>query len=84
MSGFDTSVQSMRDLESGDVHGLVVQNPVRMGYLGVKTIIDHLGGEPVAKRIDTGVVLITRDNMAQPDMQALLNPPLEKYLGTGN
>jgi len=82
--GFDTSVQSLRDLESGDVHGLVVQNPVRMGYLGVKTIIDHLGGEPVAKRIDTGVVLVTRDNMAQPDMQALLNPPLEKYLGTGN
>ena len=82
--GFDTSVQSLRDLESGDVHGLVVQNPVKMGYLGVKTIIDHLGGEPVAKRIDTGVVLITRDNMAQPDMQALLNPPLEKYLGTGN
>ena len=82
--GFDTSIQSLRDLESGDVHGLVVQNPVKMGYLGVKTIIDHLGGEPVAKRIDTGVVLITRDNMAQPDMQALLNPPLEKYLGTGN
>ena len=82
--GFDTSVQSLRDLESGDVHGLVVQNPVKMGYLGVKTIIDHLGGEPVAKRIDTGVVLVTRDNMAQPDMQVLLNPPLEKYLGTGN
>jgi len=82
--GFDTSVQSLRDLESGDVHGLVVQNPVKMGYLGVKTIIDHLGGEPVAKRIDTGVVLVTRDNMAKPDMQALLNPPLEKYLGTGN
>ena len=82
--GFDTSVQSLRDLESGDVHGLVVQNPVKMGYLGVKTMVDHLGGEPVAKRIDTGVVLVTRDNMAQPDMQVLLNPPLEKYLGTGN
>ena len=82
--GFDTSVQSLRDLESGDVHGLVVQNPVKMGYLGVMTMVDHLGGRPVAKRIDTGVVLVTRDNMAEPEMQALLSPPLEKYLGNGN
>ena len=82
--GFDTSVQSLRDLESGDVHGLVVQNPVKMGYLGVMTMVDHLGGRQVAKRIDTGVVLVTRDNMAEPEMQALLSPPLEKYLGNGN
>ena len=82
--GFDTSVQSLRDLESGDVQGLVVQNPVKMGYLGVMTLVDHLDGKPVAKRIDTGVVLVTRENMTEPDMQALLNPPLEKYLGTGN
>jgi len=38
----------------------------------------------VAKRIDTGVALITSENMTEPDMQELLNPPLEKYLGTGN
>jgi ribose transport system substrate-binding protein len=82
--GFDTSVQSLRDLKSGDVQGLVVQNPVKMAYLGVMTLVDHLGGKPVAKRIDTGVALVTRDNMAQPDMQALLDPPLEKYLGSGN
>ena len=82
--GFDTSVQSLRDLKSGDVAGLVVQNPVKMGYLGVMTLVEHLGGKTVAKRIDTGVALITGENMAQPQMQELLNPPLEKYLGTGN
>ena len=82
--GFDTSVQSLRDLKSGDVAGLVVQNPVKMGYLGVMTLVEHLGGKEVAKRIDTGVALVTRENMAQPDMQELLNPPLEKYLGIGN
>ena len=82
--GFDTSVQSLRDLKSGDVQGLVVQNPVKMGYLGVMTLVEHLGGKTVAKRIDTGVALITGENMAQPQMQELLNPPLEKYLGTGN
>ncbi len=82
--GFDTSVQSLRDLKAGDVQGLVVQNPVKMGYLGVMTLVDHLGGKTVAKRIDTGVALVTSKNMAQPEMQELLNPPLEKYLGTGN
>ena len=82
--GFDTSVQSLRDLKSGDVQGLVVQNPVKMGYLGVMTLVEHLGGKTVAKRIDTGVALITGENMAQPQMQELLNPPLERYLGTGN
>jgi ribose transport system substrate-binding protein len=82
--GFDTSVQSLRDLKSGDVAGLVVQNPLKMGYLGVMTLVEHLGGKAVAKRIDTGVALITSENMSEPDMQELLNPPLEKYLGTGN
>ena len=82
--GFDTSVQSLRDLKSGDVAGLVVQNPVKMGYLGVMTLVDNLGGKAVDKRIDTGVALITSENMSEPDMQELLNPPLEKYLGTGN
>ena len=82
--GFDTSVQSLRDLKAGDVQGRVVQNPVKMGYLGVMTLVDHLGGKTVAKRIDTGVALVTSENMAQPEMQELLNPPLEKYLGTGN
>jgi ABC-type sugar transport system substrate-binding protein len=50
----------------------------------VMTLVEHLGGKAVAKRIDTGVALITSENMTEPDMRELLNPPLEKYLGTGN
>ena len=82
--GFDTSVQSLRDLEAGDVQGLVVQNPVGMGYLGVKTLVSQLGGAVVEKRIDTGVAMVTKDNMSESEMQELLNPPIEKYLGAGN
>ena len=82
--GFDTSVQSLRDLEAGDVQGLVVQNPVRMGYLGVKTLVSQLVGAVVEKRIDTGVAMVTKDNMSESEMQELLNPPIEKYLGAGN
>ena len=82
--GFDTSVQSLRDLEAGDVQGLVVQNPIKMGYLGVKTLVSHLSGTAVEKRIDTGVAMVTKENKSEAAIQELLNPPLEKYLDTAN
>jgi ribose transport system substrate-binding protein len=80
MVGFDAGTQSVADLASGDVQGLVVQNPFQMGYLGVLSIVEHLQGKPVEKRIDTGVTLVTRDIMDQPEIQELLHPPLDRYL----
>lgn len=80
MVGFDAGSQSVADLTNGDVQGLVVQNPVRMGYLGVMTVVQQLKGEKVEKRIDTGVILVTPENREQPEIQELLHPPLEKYL----
>ncbi|HEY0456273.1 MAG TPA: substrate-binding domain-containing protein [Verrucomicrobiae bacterium] len=80
MVGFDAGSQSVLDLKNGDVQGLVVQNPVFMGYKGVMTLYDHLQGQKVEKRIDTGVVLVTPENMEKPEIKELLYPPLEKYL----
>ena len=80
MVGFDSGSQSVLDLKNGDVQALVVQDPLKMGYLGVVTLVQHLQGKPVEKRIDTGVSLVTTENMAQPDMAALLVPPIAKYL----
>jgi ribose transport system substrate-binding protein len=81
MIGFDTSVQSVADLRAGNLQGLVVQNPMRMGYDGVMTLVKHLKGEEVPRRIDTGVTLVTPENMDQPEVKELLEPPLEQYLG---
>jgi ribose transport system substrate-binding protein len=78
--GFDSSeifVKAMRDRK---LDGVVVQNPFRMGDLGVKTLVDHLRGRRVDKRIDTGVTLITPANLDTPASQQLLHPPLEQYL----
>lgn len=80
MVGFDAGSQSVLDLKNGDVQALVVQNPMLMGYLGVITAVKHLRGEKVDKRIDTGVVLVTPQNMDQPEIKELLYPPLDKYL----
>jgi len=80
MIGFDAGTQSVVDLKNGDVQGLVVQNPLLMGYLGVITAVKHLRGEKVEKRIDTGVVLVTPENMETPEIKDLLHPPIDKYL----
>jgi ribose transport system substrate-binding protein len=80
MIGFDAGSQSVADMKNGDVQGLVVQNPVFMGYKGVMTMVEHLQGKKVEKRIDTGVVLVTPENSSQPEIQELLRPPLDKYL----
>ena len=80
MVGFDAGSQSVADLKNGDVQGLVVQNPVFMGYKGVMTMVEHLQGKAVEKRIDTGVVLVTQQNAEQPEIKELLYPPLDKYL----
>ena len=78
--GFDAGTQSVQDLQKGDVQGLVVQNPLRMGYLGVMTLVNHLRGETVANRVDTGVTLVTSENLEQAEIKDLLHPPLDQFL----
>lgn len=78
--GFDAGTQSVQDLQKGDVQGLVVQNPLRMGYLGVLTLVNHLRGETVEKRVDTGVTLVTGENLEQAAIKDLLHPPLDQFL----
>ena len=78
--GFDTSETFTEAMRNKQLHGIVVQNPFNMGYLGVKTMVEHLQGKGVEKRIDTGVTLVTPDNMNAPEIQTLLHPPLDQYL----
>ena len=78
--GFDTSQMFIDAMRARQLHGIVVQNPFNMGYLGVRTMFDSLQGKPVEKRIDTGVTMITLDNLDHGDMQLLLHPPLDQYL----
>jgi len=78
--GFDTSQMFIDAMRAKQLHGIVVQNPFNMGYLGVRTMIENLQGKTVDKRIDTGVTMITIDNLDAADTQALLHPPLDQYL----
>lgn len=74
--GFDSSPKLVQALRDGHLEGLVLQNPDKMGYLGVRTMVQHLRGETVARLIDTGVALATKDNMDSDEIKVLLSPDL--------
>ena len=78
--GFDASDNLVKGLADGHMDALVIQDPVKMGYLAVKTLVSHIKGETVEKRIDTGVHLATQQNMNEPAMKELLKPDLSKWL----
>lgn len=78
--GFDAGETINAGLKAGDIAGFVVQNPLRMGYLGVKTAVAVIRGEKIEPSIDTGVGFVTKENMNNPEIADLLNPPLAKYL----
>jgi ribose transport system substrate-binding protein len=70
--GFDTSPPLVEALQKGEVDALVAQDPTFMGYQGVKTLVAKLEGKDVPKTIDTGVRLITRENLNTPEVRKLL------------
>jgi ribose transport system substrate-binding protein len=78
--GFDANEQLVAGLREGVIQGLVLQDPVKMGYLGVMTAVSVLRHEAVPASIDTGVGLVTRENMGDPEISALIHPPLAEYL----
>jgi ABC-type sugar transport system substrate-binding protein len=78
---FDPSPALINGLADGKVHGIVLQDPVTMGYLGVKTMVAHLEGNPVEKRIVTGEYVATPENMNSDEMKKLLKP--EQYHDDG-
>ncbi|NLX22813.1 MAG: ABC transporter substrate-binding protein [Phycisphaerae bacterium] len=78
--GFDTSAKLVQGMRDGQIHALVLQDPINIGYRAVKTLVAHLRGRRVAERIDTGSWVARPDNMDEPRIQELLNPPLDRYL----
>lgn len=70
--GFDTSPPLVEALEKGEIDALVAQDPARMGYEGVKTLVEHIRGRQVPVMIDTGVQLVTRENLNEPEIKRLL------------
>ncbi len=73
--GFDNNTQVVDYLETDVLDGIAVQNQFAMGYLGATYAMDLLQGKKIKKGdIDTGVYIVTRDNIFEPDIQTILFP----------
>jgi ribose transport system substrate-binding protein len=77
MIGFDSDDKTVGFLKDGTLAGLIVQDPYKMGYDGIKTALAASKGESVAKDVDTGANLITTANMNEARSQELLNPKVK-------
>lgn len=71
---FDPNPDLIRGLEAKKVSGIVLQDPVKIGYEAVMALHKHLKGEKVPPRIDTGETVATPENMNEPRIQKLLKP----------
>ena len=60
--GFDNSDLLKQGLDKGIIQALVVQDPEKMGYLGVKSVVDYINKKPVDAIVDTGVTVKTKDS----------------------
>ncbi len=81
--GFDASQTLLDAMRAHQLDGVAVQNPMKMGYLGVKTMLAHIRKQPVEKRVDTGVTMVTPENLDLPETKAIVDPPIAKYLPNG-
>jgi ribose transport system substrate-binding protein len=78
--GFDSGPTLEEDLKSGIIDSLVVQDPFFMGYQSVTVAVKKLNGETPQKIQNLEPRLVTRADLEKPEVQALLNPDLKKYL----
>lgn len=72
--GFDSTPEEISYLEKDIIELVVVQNPFSMGYLGVKHALDAIKGIPFPRSVNTGAVVITKENMYDPENQKLVFP----------
>lgn len=78
--GFDGNDAIIAGVQEGVIDAVCLQDPFNMGYLAVKHAVAHLDGDEVERVVDTGSVILTRDNLDESRLQELINPPLDTWL----
>lgn len=70
--GFNLSSEVAAAIEQGAMHGWIAQQPTLFGARGVEAAVALLKGETVAPVVHVDVVVVTKANLATPEVQALL------------
>jgi ribose transport system substrate-binding protein len=76
--GFDSSDHLVAGLKAGHLQGLILQDPVKMGYESVRVMVEKLNGHDVPARVEIPEALATTENMADPAIDKLLHPEVAK------
>lgn len=72
--GWDASSDEIKGVQQGVISALVVQNPFRMGFDGVNAAVKMIRQRTQVQNEDTGVTFVTKTNLNDPKVQAVLNP----------
>jgi ribose transport system substrate-binding protein len=75
---FDTSETMVEDLKAGVISAMMVQDPYKIGYEAVKSLAEKLRGGTPPRRMDLHVRVVRAQDLAEPDVQRLLNPIAQK------
>ena len=70
---FDSSESMVEDLRGGAIDAMVVQDPHRMGFEAVRTLVQKLKGQNPPRRLDLNATVIQRKDLNEPNVKRLLN-----------
>ena len=66
-------------LRDGDIDALILQDPYKMGYLGVWNLVHHLEGSTIEPKVmSTGEYVVTKDNLDDQSTRELFDPKLQE------
>ena len=75
---FDFSDAHVEALKDGTIDVMIVQDPYRMGYEAVRTLVDKLNGKAPPKRIDLKARIVMKGDLDKPEVKALFSPAWRK------
>lgn len=70
--GFDGNEDLQKFVKDGTINAIAVQGSFAMGFKGIETVVEAAKGVKVSKFVNTGVVIVTKDNIETPDAKNVL------------
>jgi ribose transport system substrate-binding protein len=65
MIAFDEEEETLKAVQDGAISATIVQRPFQFGYQSVKVLKDLKDGKTVPPVVDTGILTVKKDNVAQ-------------------
>ncbi len=80
ITAYDSDPEEVAAIKSGVIKALMVQDPYGMGYKGVDFAVKAIEGATLPEYVDTGVVVVEKHNVNDPEVQGILDPfTMKKY-----